>query len=118
MRIVHHGLNIFLVLMLLVFAALQWNDPDPYIWIPVYLFFAILGVLVWIRPLPDICYLIALILAVAFAIVQRPEAWEGFGESMLTENMERARESAGLVICAICASYFWWMGKRALKKNL
>lgn len=22
--------------MFLVFAALQWNDPDPYLWIPIY----------------------------------------------------------------------------------
>lgn len=28
-----HG---FLAIMFLVFAALQWNDPDPYLWIPIY----------------------------------------------------------------------------------
>lgn len=32
---------VFCVLFIL-FAALQWNDPDPYIWMPIYLYGAVL----------------------------------------------------------------------------
>jgi hypothetical protein len=34
--------NIFFIIIFLCFAALQYNDPDPYIWIPVYLYAAFL----------------------------------------------------------------------------
>lgn len=33
-------LNIIFILVFISSAALQYNDPDPYIWIPVYLFAA------------------------------------------------------------------------------
>lgn len=34
--------NIFFCLVFIVFAALQYNDPDPYWWIPIYLYSAVL----------------------------------------------------------------------------
>jgi hypothetical protein len=35
-------LNIFFCLVFIVFAALQYNDPDPYVWMPIYLYAAAL----------------------------------------------------------------------------
>ena len=35
-------LNLFFAILFVAFAALQYNDPDPYIWIPVYLYAATL----------------------------------------------------------------------------
>ena len=35
-------LNLILSILFVVFAALQYNDPDPFIWIPIYLFAAFL----------------------------------------------------------------------------
>ena len=34
--------NIVFIVLFVVFAALQYNDPDPYIWIPLYLYGAYL----------------------------------------------------------------------------
>ena len=34
--------NFFFVIVFIVFAALQYNDPDPYIWVPLYLYAALL----------------------------------------------------------------------------
>jgi len=34
--------NYFFCFVFVVFAALQYNDPDPYIWIPIYMYAAIL----------------------------------------------------------------------------
>ncbi|MFI5155557.1 MAG: transmembrane 220 family protein [Chitinophagales bacterium] len=34
--------NIFFCIVFIIFAALQYNDPDPYVWIPIYLYAAIL----------------------------------------------------------------------------
>ncbi len=33
--------NIIFCLLFILFAALQYNDPDPYVWMPFYLFGAI-----------------------------------------------------------------------------
>ena len=34
--------NIVFVVVFIIFAALQYNDPDPYIWVPIYLYAAVL----------------------------------------------------------------------------
>jgi len=34
--------NIICVVLFVIFAGLQYNDPDPYIWIPIYLYAAVL----------------------------------------------------------------------------
>jgi hypothetical protein len=34
--------NIIFAILFVIFAALQYNDPDPYIWIPIYLYAAVL----------------------------------------------------------------------------
>ena len=34
--------NIFFVVIFVLFAGLQYNDPDPYIWIPIYIYAAVL----------------------------------------------------------------------------
>jgi hypothetical protein len=34
--------NIIFAVIFVIFAALQYNDPDPYLWIPIYLYAAVL----------------------------------------------------------------------------
>ena len=34
--------NIFFCIVFILFAAVQYNDPDPYIWIPIYGYAAVL----------------------------------------------------------------------------
>ena len=34
--------NLVFFVLFILFAALQYNDPDPYLWIPLYLFAAVL----------------------------------------------------------------------------
>ena len=36
------ALNIFFIILFVLSAALQYNDPDPYVWIPLYLYGAFL----------------------------------------------------------------------------
>ena len=35
-------LNIVFTILFIIFAGLQYNDPDPFIWIPIYLYAAFL----------------------------------------------------------------------------
>lgn len=34
--------NIICVVLFVIFAGLQYNDPDPYVWIPIYMYAAVL----------------------------------------------------------------------------
>src|SRR5260221_6886661 len=34
--------NLLFCLIFIFFAALQYNDPDPYVWMPIYLYAAVL----------------------------------------------------------------------------
>ncbi|MCU7552817.1 transmembrane 220 family protein [Chitinophagaceae bacterium LB-8] len=34
--------NVLFVILFLLFTALQYNDPDPYVWMPLYLYGALL----------------------------------------------------------------------------
>lgn len=34
--------NIFFCLIFIVFAGLQYNDPDPYVWVPIYMYTSVL----------------------------------------------------------------------------
>jgi hypothetical protein len=36
------ALNIFFIVLFILSAALQYNDPDPYVWMPIYLYGAFL----------------------------------------------------------------------------
>lgn len=34
--------NLIFCFLFVVFAALQYNDPDPYVWVPIYMYAAVL----------------------------------------------------------------------------
>ncbi len=96
----------FFILLFVAFAIVQYNDPDPYLWIAVYGFMAVLGVSVLLKPLPNIVYFLTAVGCGIWAFFQWPVHWEGIGETMLNENTERARESLGLIICSAVAVFF------------
>ncbi len=93
-------IQFFWFLVFICFAAVQYNDPDPWLWGITYLAFAIISIWgVWKR-VPMWVYFVAADLALVWAWFQWPEKWEGIGETMMNENTVRARESLGLIIGA------------------
>lgn len=90
-------------LLFLLFAAFQYNDPDPVVWVPIYGFAAVacfmayagMGKL-WFYGLMAVLYTVA-------AVYQWPPRFEGFlftEVGMRSLNIELAREAGGLAICA------------------
>ena len=94
---------IFLLLsaVFLFFAALQYNDPDAVLWSLVYFVYVVFCLSVVFRPLNSIWYIVGFVAPLIAAVFQWPNHWEGFGDTMLNENTERARESSGLIICGL-----------------
>ncbi|HEV7380478.1 MAG TPA: transmembrane 220 family protein [Dyadobacter sp.] len=97
-------LKISLAIMFIIFSYLQVNDPDSGIWIGIYSF-AALGCYMSLRDLwPSWVYYALAGGYVIGAILQWPPEFEGvlFDQmQMRSMNIELARESLGLGICAI-----------------
>jgi hypothetical protein len=86
----------------ILFAAVQYNDPDPYIWIPVYMLMAILCVVSIFRTLNMVFLFILFISYTSGSIYLFPEHFQGITMPMNDRipAIEEARESLGLLICA------------------
>ena len=95
----------FLILMFLAFAAVQCNDPDPAIWIPLYLIPCFLVFRKMNNYKTDKLYFFIIgLLYLLWAANQFPPAWEGVTLNevgMKTINIELGRESLGLALTGI-----------------
>jgi hypothetical protein len=94
---------IVMALVFVVFAVLQYNDPDPHIWIPIYLVVALLLILAMNGKVSSgVLFGVALVFLVG-AIFMWPEHWEGLAlkNGMKTRFIEEGRESLGLAMCFV-----------------
>lgn len=86
------------------FVAVQYNDPDPEVWMPIYGLAA--AVCFWKAfgtPQPTVLLVLAAVYGIG-AVLQWPPQWEGvlLNEiGMKTVNIELARESLGLGCCSL-----------------
>ena len=98
--------------LFVLFAILQYNDPDPEVWIPIYALAAIACFMaltrfgnVWFYGLLVVGFLVA-------AVLQWPPVFEGFvlnEVGMKTVNIELAREAGGLALCAVAMVVMGWL---------
>ena len=114
----HLGL-IFAILFIL-FAVVQYNDPDPWIWIVIYGVVAMVSFFQWMKKISDkVLLLLSVALFVAtLSYVPEIVGWaeNGFpniaGE-MKTENphIELVRETLGLTIASASLFYLYRISK-------
>ncbi len=106
-------------LLFILFALVQINDPDPYIWIPFYLVPAAISFMVSRGRYPFFLIIPLALLYLGFSLYTFPPSltrWisdelSNQSMSMKTMSMEEARESLGSMICflflAIYSVYFY-----------
>lgn len=102
----HQIISIAFALLYLSFAVVQYNDPDPFVWIPIYLLAA--GLPIWniFRKVPPLVPVTAIILCIIWAVLLWPEEYQGLAGKMDSRpGVELARESLGLLVSAIGAGY-------------
>ena len=103
-------------IIFLLFSYWQLNDPDPVLWVPVYLTAAYTSFQA-LRNRINLELLIVLFCLSFFAGLQlwmEMTAWEGFltdGLSMKTHNQELAREAVGLWIASGSLALFYGLHK-------
>jgi Transmembrane family 220, helix len=106
--------NIFFCVAFIFFAALQYNDPDPYVWMPIYLYAAALCWLAFRNKFYPKAYLLGIAVYALYAIYKIFDKngvidWitkhhaENIAETMKAEKpwVEETREFFGLAILII-----------------
>lgn len=109
--------NLSFVFIFIVFAALQYNDPDPYIWVPIYMYTAILCWFAFRNKFYTTAYILGIIVYAVYAIykvfdqnglldwIDKHNA-EDIAATMKAEKpwIEESREFFGLLILIVVLS--------------
>ena len=113
--------NITFCFLFIVFAALQYNDPDPYLWVPIYMYTAVLCWLAFRKRYFVKAYLVGIIVYAGYAVFKMLDTdglidWiklhhaENIAETMKAEQpwVEETREFFGLLILilVLTVNYF------------
>lgn len=122
--------NFVFVLIFIFFAALQYNDPDPYIWIPIYMYAAVLCWLAYKNKFHPKAYLAGILVYLLYAIYlvftkngvldwANEHHAESLVQTMKAEKpwIEDTREFGGLVILiTVLAINFFYAKRKAPSK--
>ncbi len=107
-------LRSILAAVFVLFAVVQWNDPDPLAWIALYLGTAVLLVVSIWKKLPKWIYFSALSIVVIWTLALLPDFihWIQIGMPNITSEMkteephiEFTREFLGLFIVGITIAF-------------
>jgi len=107
-------IGLIFAIIFFLFAAVQYNDPDPWVWIVIYMIVSVICLLQWLgKTKAKVLFFLAFILLLgALTYVPALFDWgqKGFpniaGKMKTTEmHIELVRESFGLLICALALSY-------------
>lgn len=125
-------LNVFFIIIFILSAALQYNDPDPYIWMPIYLYGAFLCYQALRKNYVPGLFILGLVVYLGYAVYlffdkQGVLNWanEHNAES-ITQTMkatkpwiEETREFGGLLILTIALVInMLWLGKKVPSRKL
>ena len=116
-------LHALLAFMFVIFAALQYNDPDPYIWIPIYLAMTVVCVLAYLGRFPRITLMVMMVGYLLYSIYYFPgvQEWlEQEDRSQLFSNVakmehpfiEESREFLGLMINVIVLGFYLFISRK------
>ncbi|MFI5130438.1 MAG: transmembrane 220 family protein [Chitinophagales bacterium] len=123
--------NLLFCLLFIFSAALQYNDPDPYVWIPIYLYGAILCWLAFRGKYYPGAYLLGILIYTAYAAylfvaedgvldwINHHNA-ENIAETMKATKpwIEETREFFGLVILIVVLAIDYIYAKRKIKRRV
>lgn len=109
-------MNYFIAAIFLLFAALQYNDPDPFIWIPLY---AIVGIVFIAKSFTKNLLYVIIASYVFYMLTYIPDflQWVKDGTPTITSSMkagnpevELMREFFGLFLCI---GALWYRTRRS-----
>ena len=121
--------NLIFCLIFIFFAALQYNDPDPYVWIPIYMYSAVLCWFAFRNKFYPKVYLIGIVIYLGYAIglfFWKNGVWdwatkhnaEGIASTMHAEKpwIEETREFFGLIILIVVLLIDYFYARKRLAR--
>ena len=113
MNSLHRYIALVLGILFVLFAVFQYNDPDPIQWMLVYGFAAAVSFGIYMKQSNRILLIISVIGFIIGAVVFWPESWHGVTlDDKFATQVEHARESLGLGICAVTMLYYFFISKK------
>jgi hypothetical protein len=122
--------NLVFCILFILFAALQYNDPDPYVWMPIYLYAAMLCWLAFRKKYFPLAYLLGIAVYTIYAIYKffdQNGVWDwmtkhhaaNIADTMKAEQpwIEETREFFGLIILIVVLLIDYLYGKRIKKQT-
>ena len=122
--------NVFFCIVFILFAAVQYNDPDPYVWMPIYLYAAVLCWLAFRNKYFPGAYLLGIVVYLGYAVYKffdKNGVWDwmtkhdaaNIAGTMKAEKpwIEETREFFGLVILIVVLLINYFYAKRKMKKT-
>lgn len=122
--------NIVFIVLFVIFAALQYNDPDPYVWIPIYLYSAFICYQAFRKKFSPVLYFIGFLVYGAYALYLFLDktgvlSWavqhnaENIVQSMRATKpwIEETREFGGLfILIVVLLIDFAWLKRHGRRK--
>jgi len=123
--------NLVFCILFVLFAALQYNDPDPYVWVPIYMYAAVLCWLAFRKKYYPKWYLAGIIIYAAYAVglifwkngvldwINKHQA-ANITETMKAEQpwIEETREFFGLVILIVVLLIDYFYARKKLGERI
>jgi hypothetical protein len=122
--------NLIFCILFVLFAALQYNDPDPYLWVPIYLYAAVLCWLAFRGKYYPAACLIGIGLYLGYAVYlffTHDGVWDwitkhdagNIAESMHAEKpwIEDTREFFGLLILIVVLLIDYRKGRKVISSK-
>lgn len=123
--------NIIFAVIFVLFAALQYNDPDPYVWIPIYMYAAVLCFLAFRGKYYRGAYLAGVVIYAAYAgykFFDDNGVWDwmtkhhaaNIADTMKAEQpwIEETREFFGLVILIVVLLIDYFYSKKRSRRSI
>jgi len=123
--------NIAFIIVFLLSAALQYNDPDPFLWIPMYVYGAVVCYLALQHRFIPVLYVIGWLAYIPYAMYLFSSSngvlnwWQEHNAENIVQSMkatkpwiEETREFLGLflLILTLLANWFW-LRKQVTEKD-
>ncbi len=102
MKIFFKILSILFTILFLISAGLQYNDPDPMLWVTIWSIAVVLSILFFFDKISSsVLFVVGAVCFIAFLILF-PSNFQGFGlDDGDIKDVELAREAVGLLIIAL-----------------
>lgn len=122
--------NLIFCVLFVLFAALQYNDPDPYVWMPIYIYGAVFCYLAARGRFFRSAYIVGIVVYLAYAVYlfftkdgvvdwATQHAAENIAQTMKAQKpwIEDTREFFGLAILIVVLGInYFYAGRRRIAR--